>query len=1612
MGSTTSLGSNIVSRGRGRSWRPERKSAGRKSRRRTIILLIAALVGLVGLLIIPTIPPNASFRTALILPQSDALPNTAFSMNRSASLAIGAKRLQQLFEDLHKRNPRQVGEVTSVGQLSDVSSSAKPDEKLLLYCGLEPLIADNDGPEIQLWDGAEVRIAFPKLLKELGKLQASQVILVMDFLQRDTGIANGRLSDDIIPLMKASVTAAKMRELVVVFPCESNQRNWESLGPVPAKEEASTDSGNAPPARNESIELGSVLTASLLEAFQEGHYASVDELYDALRENVSDRVRTQYGQTQTVQLYPENSPLRDWELLVRAERPSLDEDAEEGLEAPSTEDDTSTVEAVAETAKTTDGKPTPSDDLASLIAQRDNLARTGEAVATNPVEWTQLAVALSSARLDLIHGHNDSAHFDIALSAANTLVNKIAFDLKQVANAKSKVSFAPWLTLSSPGDLAAPTDRLRQFEDAFAKLKQEQVTAGLPFEFRLPETRVQFTNWIVGEIGELHKTIEVNAEGQQQHQKLLEWQRFMTHLPVSDWAKSDWSEPLFTIDEILSQPIVEQPVERVRALQSLLRLRQRALECTTGTFRDNSRFRQSVWLDASTELQGLLIELTAAERWLALGPEGLTKSQQKLEAAESNWSDVHRRLKSQHAISVLPDLQQTEIPFLIQFLAQQQEEVAITLEELNVAVSVADNILAGQEVEYDQFSPGTHGRTGLSSTEIQAMFQLTRNLNSKPASEQDLLHLATLNKYIADRFSAKPIGLETQRLVSLVTTERSIEECHADLRRSAGDDTNPNQGRTGLRLSSWSIRLLDSVSGTPHQNLWVLWKSLANALRNDDANVTVTARTKLAVEITMAWTKFRSQPERTSAADLFVTQEMASRLLADDLAQRINARTSNSKFYQQFYNDKLTNVPPLLTANEQLQQADAETQVGADNTAVVKLKANAASVYIQDRAFQPTRESFRQLGWYRLDDPRQISELTLSATNSAATTQVLKLAFTNQHDVIFASQDLTVFPNAEAEWEISADLAGRPIVLRDGRDLKLPPSTLSPKGKDTPISLNLRLRKISGAASLANVELFAIGIDGTELSLGIRPIEFSQSDSSLIPFAAATPADGSAVPNVNSNAPVQEGGADVRGGIRLEVTPDIRGANSTSITLRPLIADAAEYVQPPQVDYDATQQQLTIVVNKKQNVASLAPKSLPLEIHFNPLLSELLKRDESSPTRMAKLQDGRNQFGFVFSDELRSSLSGTDALEFSMSVAGIPHAWRWRLNDDGATLIAPDEPIVRTDLSLQNPAAVREFSTGGSLLLGADWKKAKLDVQMHLHGGQFGSRQFEAEHELRLNIVRQDSNQPPVTVFGAVDVFTSRPESIRVSPGENGAWNFSTQTSSYEKLGLQINEESSLGAGKYELVAELRTLASNRRVRHRREFVFDDTAPDFSEDDIQIKFAPQVGRPIVGRVVVADSESTVTEVRIGFDKSSLRKFTPNAEFTLPASSPGIPKLQPTSQFQSEAATLIVTAINEAGLEKTVTKEIKFTQDAMTASASKPKAMGSVEFTYNSTRSWTATLKNGSGFSKTQTAGSPMLFDDVPVGTYTIFWKTGVGAKSGTTPSFSVKNGETAEVSGP
>jgi hypothetical protein len=1605
-----------VSRGRSRSWRSEKKTGGRDTRRRTIVMLIVALAALLGFLVLPMLSRDPGFRTAVMAPPSNGLTNSAFCVQPSSASLRAAPLLTELFQNLHDRNPGRVAAPGQVQSLADVASLAADGEKLLLYCSWEPVAENSGQPVLLLNNGTEAPpIPFADLLEKLKALQASQILLVMDFVQRDTGIANGRLSDDVLQLMRSSVAEAKMPELMVICPHQTGERNWEPTLPLTSTvDDAEVIGATAEATSTSTADAvgGTIFANALGRAFLQGRFQTVDELLKSIRTDVADQVPS--GEVQTVCVIPETSPVLRQDLLLRAQPPAFQDESDSGTDDVPDDESSESPKAAAKSndPAATAGVDPPEQQWNKLFQRRQQLAATGAAAAMNPVEWTQLTVSLVNARWALMNAAADDNHFRIEMGQASTRIQEFELDLTDTASEQSQASFAPWLFIRKAGATTLTPERAQIFDEVFRNLRQKTPTGDLPFELRSAEARAEFTDWFVQQVQTLSKTLETLPTEDEQLAKVAEFHRFINHLPKRGWPDSQWPEPLFTVDEILGQEVATEPVATVRALSELLRIRRQALECATGTL-DGAPFRRVVWDSVADQLRVLLLQLTSAERWLALGPRGLKMGQQKLGDAASKWSDIQRSVKALHEVSTFPDLQQTELPFLIQYLAQQQEEVAVTQGELDAALSVADHVLNDSELTAQEFSLGVYSGTGLSTNESEAMFRLTRNLAADGPQDTDLQDqdLSTLNDYVTRQWNAGPGGIEGRRVVSLLAEPRSIADCVSHLLRSPGPSSQQTQRQTGIRLSAWSIRLLDAVTHQVHKDLWRQWQALVEAIRDHQGLKEITAsRTKLATSLTNTWLDFRSTNNGVSAADLFVTQQNASGLLAADLAERANAGTSNSKVYRLIYQENLATAPPLSMPSSYLNIASAEAGqpaealVNSDNIASVKLDSKAARIYVSKSALVPTTDAVVAAGWHLLDQVNGSTELTLRAANVYSTTETLQLVAANENDVVFAVRELTVYPNAATEWELLVGPVGGNNLLRDGTELKLPPTTLTPENKDAPIPLLLRLAKRNGVAAKANVKIVAIQVDGQETPLGNREVSFVDSDTVVIPF---TTADASAkeVAAIASAVPVK---VDVRGGIRLEVTPVLKGAQTSSFIVRPMIADAEEYVDAPEWQYNPTQQKLTISVHRKPNVASLPLSVLPVEFHFNTLLSGLLVTDLSSPKK-AELEKGSNKFNFVFSDELRRLLNETEKQEFAMSVAGIPQVWRWRLENDGPVLLASDKPVISAELTVQESADVKVLKLNDELLLGADWPKAKLDVSLHIHGGQFGFRQgvFTPRHEVKLRLAKQ--NAPSITVYNQ-DVYTRQVETIEVSSAENGAWNFSTNTASYQKIGYQI-AQNNLQAGKYELIAELSTPGDTGTLsRDTQQFVFDDTEPKFGEPAVAFPVDEfRMGGLIEGRVNVTDPESGIAEIKVGFKKDKLTPIPLSGSFKLPGNSAGVPRPSAAVPGQTERATLYVEVTNHAQLTELIEIDVVFVASAMKNAVTTPGKTGTVEFKFAATRQWTAELRRGGATIQDATGASPIVFSDVPVGTYTIFWKTGVNAQAGLTDAFSVKQGESTEV---
>ena len=73
------------------------------------------------------------------------------------------------------------------------------------------------------WDRETHReIPFSDLLETLEGIKPARVVLLMDLVRRESGLANGRLGDDVLHLIEVAVEEASINDLVVI--CSSELR--------------------------------------------------------------------------------------------------------------------------------------------------------------------------------------------------------------------------------------------------------------------------------------------------------------------------------------------------------------------------------------------------------------------------------------------------------------------------------------------------------------------------------------------------------------------------------------------------------------------------------------------------------------------------------------------------------------------------------------------------------------------------------------------------------------------------------------------------------------------------------------------------------------------------------------------------------------------------------------------------------------------------------------------------------------------------------------------------------------------------------------------------------------------------------------------------------------------------------------------------------------------------------------------------------------------------------------------------------------------------------------------------------------------------------------------
>lgn len=456
---------------------------------------------------------------------------------------------------------------------------------------------------------------------------------------------------------------------------------------------------------------------------------------------------------------------------------------------------------------------------------------------------------------------------------------------------------------------------------------------------------------------------------------------------------------------------------------------------------------------------------------------------------------------------------------------------------------------------------------------------------------------------------------------------------------------------------------------------------------------------------------------------------------------------------------------------------------------------------------------------------------------------------------------------------------------------------------------------------------------------------------------------------------------DLSRGWMFEITPENEPA--FEFHLRPVFWSAAKFVAPPQPALTDNRFQVTV----ERRMASLSnpqDKLLPPQVAVQLRLTDALQglatnrvMGSAEPTLTLGQQ---TRLGFLLPDDWRDRITpqGWDVM---LDVAGLPHAYRWRITPNGTV----------ATLSGQPPWLAVQVDNGRSLPILVWGKDAKsqesLKLRMQLDATELDRSDETADWRLAYQVVRQqDTGASPTPLEGSWRVPSSLNHQVRLESLQAGVWKFATSASDY------LDEKKIDGlTGRFELQARL-LRGGEKQAEQRLVFAIDDDSPAKLQIEGLDKNSYQTDQPISFKLIATDAEAGIVRLAYGFDKNGDKQLQVEEEkidvktldwFENPQATWNItvPRGRlPVFEKKEELARLIVVAENGLGKETTLSRTVPLIKSATDKSST-----GSliINFERDGNKGKALVELMGPESHSTNPSGGSQRFDSLPPGNYTV-----------------------------
>ena len=1435
--------------------------------------------------------------------------------------------------------------------------------------------ADSNSSQLELQFGSQRQvIKFSEFLERVKQAEFKETILMLEISHEYPDMYSGELALEGVSLLEAELQAFAEAEpehrLTVITSAVPLSASHPYL--VPAGEMSGLDEIDA----ERDVIQGTAFGQTVARLFTEGGIGTIDKLTDKLKSEVEDYVSDTFRNEQTPLVfatYQSEKPVD----IIRENHTLVLKEAEEQAEDEDSEPDEEEVEVAEEADKT------PIEEFVALRQQVSSLVSGYELTVLTLGDLLQFNRYIADLKYCLDHGKLDD--FDQILGQAERLVMQVQSAAKSNAGSSQAEELRQWISPVPSQDKGSPAF----FNEVLAEINagEAQRSPQVVEKLKSQEAREQLLRSFLAASDLLLDEIEIDSPEARmlRAEQVEQWRIFFQRLAKSaGWHDSEWPHQFSIAYDLLRGVNSEWSDAQLGLFLRFMKVRSDGLQITSGWSQDGiNRLTQQTYSRIEPQLEKLLVELMAVERWFLVGQPAIDLAEQHLLAAEELSGEIQNVVQETNDRYDFLTNRRLKLMESLESIALEHNSVLLSADQL-------DSLTRLSEEDIKRFSATDFPQASL-----------TRNVN-----RDDVIALLQLTTELTAESSRQQID-ETESAINRFERVARIDEVLTPV-----EEYRKPMEHQGVWLGFWAVRCLHTIrEDKTSPDLALAWTDFVKSIADDEGVAEVAARRSvLGRLIQQEWED--AQQDQIVMFDP-VPMDIVEKMVAADLTR--HAHLAGSRYvgrYRKIFDNSIANYNHVSIGqpSEEIKLSQGKAQLD------LKIPDNA-SVYFFPDGVRLTNPSFAdEKGWQVGKWDGNSSEIRPMSQFNGNARPIL--AVVDQNGIVQDFQSLPIGVAFQATgWKVRFMSQERRLPEIDLSDqdkvIKLPARTLE---EPLPITIYLVQPENSFAQSvfLNIAPLKENGDLGKRLWPKFHELPLDPtSKSAVIPLFPPAP---EGAPN-----PVQipAEGLDLTHGLAFIVRPKEDQGEQVEVLLKvtPKFSNPLEqYLELGTIEYDSASHRLRVPVRRRPSIPAneFPPEVIGAELNFS---RDLDPFSINPPPKRPEITENFEILEATFRPEIEEAIRfsettiGKDRLEFGLSALGLENLAKWKLGQSevmqrvgyarsGDENRFGNRTEIRIGMQVANPPddGIGTHNLDGMFVLAKNWQNAILDLPLELYG-------YMAEHakssRLELALVKEGTSEP--STLASLRIVDAYQRQLGVTAEDPSMWLFTISSQQHGKFSLNLFQNFRVTEGIHKLEATLKDEASGQPIaEYEKMFTIEDSPP-------QIKWNAENPKQVLtsqdyrGFVSIHDPQTGVSAVSVGLGEDSMTAIDLKSnvgekrslKVPIRIDKSFYPEIEPKNVPIRKRITIMVQAINTIGMAEQFTQDIVLIQPAATMAPGGEKS-GSLLVKMASKSTYDFVLTGGGGKVKRELKGAKATaqFDDLPDGNYTLQWKKTFGGDKG------------------